>query len=195
MAALNVPYIPRSPQAERTQPLLTPLRIAVCGPGQADTSLLALAEAVGLALAQAGALVLCGGLGGVMEAVCRGARQAGGVTVGILPGHDAAAANASVMLPIVTGLGEARNLVLINSAEAVIAVGGGWGTLSEIALARRAGLTVIGVASWQSSGDTALVEAVAEPEGAVARAIEAARQRRGSVGSAVYHVNVSASNL
>lgn len=180
---------------ESIHPLLTPLRIVVCGPGQADAPLLALAEAVGLALAQAGAVVLCGGLGGVMEAACRGARQAGGVTVGVLPGSDASAANASVLLPIVTGIGEARNMVLINTAEAIIAVGGGWGTLSEIALARRAGLTVIGLQSWQPSGTVALVEVVAEPGAAVERALAAARQRRGSAGSALYHVDVSAPNL
>lgn len=130
-----------------------------------------------------------------MEAVCRGARQAGGVTVGVLPGSDASAANPSVLLPIVSGMGEARNMVLINTAEAVIAVGGGWGTLSEIALARRAGLIVVGLESWQPSGGIALVEAVSEPQAAVERALAAARQRRGSVGSAAYHVNVSASNL
>lgn len=175
--------------------MLTPLRIAVSGSSQADAPLLALAEAVGLALAQAGAVVLCGGLGGVMEAVCRGARQAGGVTVGILPGDDADAANTSVTLPIVTGIGEARNMVLINSAEAVIAIGGGWGTLSEIALARRVGLTVVGLHSWEPSGGVELVEAAADPQAAVDRALAAARQRRGSVGSAVYHISVSAPNL
>ena len=140
-------------------------------------------------------MVLCGGLGGVMEAVCRGAQQASGITVGILPGHDAGAANAAVMLPIVTGMGEARNIVLINSAEAVIAIGGGWGTLSEIALARRAGLTVVGLQSWAPSGGSELVEAVSEPQIAVERALAAARQRRGSDGSAVYHINISAPNL
>lgn len=180
---------------ESAHPLLTPFRIAVCGPGQADAPLLALAEAVGLALAQAGAVVVCGGLGGVMEAACRGARQAGGITVGLLPGSDADAANPSVLLPIVTGIGEARNMVLINTTEAMIAVGGGWGTLSEIALARRAGLTVVGLGSWQPSGGIALVEPVDEPGAAVERALAAARQRRGRAGSAVYHVNVSASNL
>lgn len=175
--------------------MLTPLRIAVCGPGQADAALLALAEAVGLGLARAGAIVLCGGLGGVMEAVCRGARQAGGLTVGILPGQDASAANDAVLLPIVSGLGEARNMVLIGSAEAVIAVGGGWGTLSEIALARRVGLMVVGLSSWPASGATELVEAAPDPATAVQRALAAARQRRGSAGSAQYHIDVSATNL
>lgn len=98
-------------------------------------------------------------------------------------------------LPIVTGMGEARNAILIHSAEAVIAVGGGWGTLSEIALARRAGLTVVGLQSWAPSGAESLVEAVTTPEEAVERAVTAARQRRGSVGSAVYHIDISASNV
>ena len=154
-----------------------------------------MAEAVGFGLARSGAIVLCGGLGGVMEAVCHGARQGGGLTVGLLPSTDAHPANSAVMLPIVTGLGEARNMILIHSAEAVIAIGGGWGTLSEIALARRAGLTVLGLHSWAPSGNQSLVEAVASPEEAVARAVAAARQRRGSVGSAVYHIDISASNL
>jgi uncharacterized protein (TIGR00725 family) len=157
--------------------------------------LLALAEAVGRGLARSGAILLCGGLGGVMEAACRGAREEGGLTVGLLPSTDAHTANAAVVLPIVTGMGEARNVILIHSAEAVIAIGGGWGTLSEIALARRAGLTIVGLESWPPSGDEALVKAVADPEAAVAHAIAAARQQRGSVGSAVYHIDISASPL
>ena len=130
-----------------------------------------------------------------MEAACRGARDAGGLTVGLLPSTDAHTANAAVVLPIVTGMGEARNVILIHSAEAVIAIGGGWGTLSEIALARRAGLTVVGLQSWPPSGDDALVEAAADPDAAVARALAAARQQRGRVGSAVYHIDISASPL
>jgi uncharacterized protein (TIGR00725 family) len=157
--------------------------------------LIALAEAIGRGVARAGAILLCGGLGGVMESACRGAREAGGLTVGLLPSTDAHTANPAIVLPILTGMGEARNTILIHSAEAVIAVGGGWGTLSEIALARRAGLTVLGLESWQPSGSEALVEAVATPEVAVERAIAAARQRRGSAGSAVYHIDISAATL
>lgn len=130
-----------------------------------------------------------------MEAVCRGARHAGGLTVGLLPSTDAHTANPAVVLPIVTGMGEARNVVLIHSAEAVIAVGGGWGTLSEIALAHRAGLTVVGLQSWQPSGAQDLVEPATTPEGAVERALAAARQRRGSAGSAVYHIDISGTTL
>lgn len=183
--------IPHTASRKNSTLLLTPLRIAICGPGKADAPLLALAEAVGLGLARAGVIVLCGGLGGVMEAVCRGARQGGGFTIGLLPSTDAQTANSAIMLPIATGLGEARNVVLINSAEAVIAIGGAWGTLSEIALARRAGLVVVGLESWEPSGAVPLVEAAATPQAAVERALAAARHRRGSVGSAEYHIDIS----
>lgn len=108
---------------------------------------------------------------------------------------DAHTANPAVVLPIVTGMGEARNVILIHSAEAVVAVGGGWGTLSEIALARRAGLTVVGLHSWQPSGAETLVEPATTPEDVVELAVAAARQRRGSVGSVVYHIDISGSTL
>ncbi len=179
----------------KQQYLLTPLRIAVCGTSQAHPIQVALAETVGRELARAGAIILCGGLGGVMEAVCRGARELNGITVGIIPTSDASTANSFIMLPIPTGLGEARNMVLVHCAEAVIAIGGGWGTLSEIALARRANLTVIGLDTWSTCDTTTLVEVADGPDDAVARALKAARQRRGSVGSAAYHVDISASTL
>lgn len=156
----------------------SPLRIAVCGTSQPDGALATIAEEVGLGLARSGAVVLCGGLAGVMEAACRGARQADGLTVGLLPFKNARTANPYIVLPIATGLGEARNVLLINSAEAVIAIGGGWGTLSEIALARRAGLAVFGLHTWEPSGSVSLAEAVASAEEAVARALAAARQAR-----------------
>jgi uncharacterized protein (TIGR00725 family) len=175
--------------------LLTALRIAVCGTSQASPIEIALAETVGRELARAGAIVFCGGLGGVMEAACRGAREANGITVGILPTSDASSANSFIMLPIPTGLGEARNVVLIHCAEAVIAIGGGWGTLSEIALARRSDLKVIGLATWSTTDVVSLVDIADGPEDAVARAVAAAHQRRGSVGSEMYHVDISASTL
>ncbi len=162
----------------QSEPDQIPFRISVCGTSQPDALLFALAEEVGLRLARSRAIVLCGGLGGVMEAVCRGARQAGGLTVGLLPSKNAQTANPYVLLPLPTGMHEARNVLLINSAEAVIAIGSGWGTLSEIALARRADLTVFGLHTWEPSGTIALVEPVASPEQAVVRALAAARQRR-----------------
>ncbi|MGH7471340.1 MAG: TIGR00725 family protein [Longimicrobiales bacterium] len=120
-----------------------PLRIAVCCAGLPDQEYDQLAEQVGALIARANAVLLCGGLGGAMTAVARGAAQAGGLTVGILPGANAQDANEHITLPLPTGLGEARNVVLVRSADAVIAIGGEWGTLSEIALARKIGRPVV----------------------------------------------------
>ena len=108
-------------------------------------------------------MLVCGGLGGVMEAACRGARDAGATTVGILPGDDRGAANEFVDLAVATGLGEGRNLLVVRSADALIAIGGGHGTLSEIALALKAGKRVVGLGTWDVVG----VEAVHSPEAAV----------------------------
>ena len=126
--------------------------VAVCGASDARPDQREMAREVGRRLAEAGAIVLCGGLGGVMEAVAEGAAEAGGTVVGILPGADRAAANPHLTLVIATGLGEARNAVLTTAADAVIAIGGGWGTLSEIALARRRDRPVIALASWELEG-------------------------------------------
>lgn len=123
-------------------------QIAVVGGSDASDQVIAVAEAVGAALASAGATVVCGGLGGAMAAACRGAKSAGGSTVGFLPGRDPSTANPWVDVVIPTGLGEARNALVVRSAGAVIAVGGGYGTLSEIALALRAGTPVIGIGTW-----------------------------------------------
>lgn len=110
-----------------------------------------MAEEVGRQLAQQGVILVCGGLGGVMEAACRGAAAEGGTTIGILPGDSPRAANAYVQIPIVTGVGYARNLSVVKSAEAVIAVGGSYGTLSEIAYALQSGIPVIGLNTWSLS--------------------------------------------
>jgi len=126
------------------------------------------AEAVGRELAARGAVVVCGGLGGVMEAACRGAKKAGGLTVGILPGTDRAAANAFVDVAVPTGLGEARNALVVRAADALIAVGVGYGTLSEIALALKAGKRVVGLDSWDIEG----ILAAADPQAAVAALLE-----------------------
>jgi uncharacterized protein (TIGR00725 family) len=107
------------------------------------------AEAVGRELASRGCVVVCGGLGGVMEAACRGAKQAGGTTVGILPGSDRRAANRWVDVALASGLGEARNALVVRAADAVVAVGGGFGTLSEIALALKAGKRMVGLDTWK----------------------------------------------
>jgi len=126
--------------------------IAVCGSSEPTQRQRELAREVGRLLAEAGAVVLCGGLGGVMEAVAEGAARAGGMVVGILPGPDRSAANPHLSVAIATGLGEARNAVLACAADGMIAIGGGWGTLSEIALARRRGRPVVGLDTWTLAG-------------------------------------------
>lgn len=137
------------------------------------------AEAVGRALAEAGAVVVCGGLGGVMAAACRGAVSAGGTTVGILPGTDRRAANPWVTVPLPTGLGELRNGLVVRSSDALVAVDGEYGTLSEIALALKLGRPVVGLGTWQlvrpdGSPDAAVVRC-AGPTEAAAEALRLAR--------------------
>lgn len=139
----------------------------MAGPGDASAEVAAAAEAVGRGLAARGAVVVCGGLGGAMEAVCRGAKAAGGVTVGLLPGGDRGAANRYVDVAVATGLGEARNVLVVRAADVLIAVGGGHGTLSEIALALKAGKRVVGLHTWAIDG----VEAAGSPEAAVEAAL------------------------
>jgi uncharacterized protein (TIGR00725 family) len=125
--------------------------IAVIG-GSAPTSKEAkLAEKVGQELAKNGAVLICGGLGGVMEAACRGACAEGGLTIGILPGENRQLANPYVEIPIATGIGYARNAAVVKSAQAVIAVGGSYGTLTEIGYALQSGLPVIGLNTWTIS--------------------------------------------
>lgn len=156
---------------------LSPARkpiIAVCGAGRCGDALAVQAEEVGRGIALAGAILVCGGLGGVMAAACRGARAAGGMTIGILPGADARAANPDVLVPIATGMGEARNAIIVHTADVVIAIGGEYGTLSEIALARKIGKVVIGLNTWalgEAASGQPHVIAVASPEQAVAAAL------------------------
>lgn len=155
--------------------------IAVVGGEEAPPEALVQAEAVGRELAQRGCTLVCGGRGGVMEAACRGARAAGGRTVGVLPGTNASEANPYVELPIVTGMGRARNLVVVLSAGAVIAVDGGYGTLSEIAFALQYGKPVFGLGTWSLAQagveDRAIVRCQSAAE-AVERAVAAARAAR-----------------
>jgi uncharacterized protein (TIGR00725 family) len=125
--------------------------IAVIGGSQPSPEDSRLAEEVGRELAKQGAVLVCGGLGGVMEAACRGASSEGGVTIGILPGDSSQAANPYVQIPIVTGMGYARNIPIVKSAQAVIAVDGSYGTLSEIAHALQGGIPVIGLNTWALS--------------------------------------------
>ena len=146
----------------------------MAGSGEASAADLEAAERVGRALAARGAVVVCGGRGGVMEAACRGAREGGGTTVGILPGLDRADANPYVDVAVPTGLGEARNALVVRAADALIAVGGAWGTLSEIALARHAGKRVVGLGTWELARAGRPVDgivAASDPEEAVELAL------------------------
>jgi uncharacterized protein (TIGR00725 family) len=132
------------------------LQVAVIGKGAADAALEPLAEEVGRRLAEASAIVVCGGLGGVMEAAARGAHGVGGEVIGILPGEDPGDANPHVTHVVATGIGQARNLAVVASADAVVAIGGEWGTLSEMAFARRLGRPVVALRGWKVSGEGAM---------------------------------------
>jgi uncharacterized protein (TIGR00725 family) len=138
--------------------------VAVIGPGEASPAELHAAEEIGAGLAGAGAVVVTGGLGGVMEAACRGARSRRGRTLGILPGEDRDAANGWVDVAVATGMGELRNGLVVRAVDAVVAVGGGHGTLSEIALALKLGRPVVGLGTWEVHG----VAHVSTPEEALA---------------------------
>ena len=133
-------------------PLRRPV-VAVVGPAQPDSDqVLAAAREVGAGLAAAGCTVVTGGLGGVMAAASQGAREAGGFVVGILPGENSDAANDYVDLAMPTGLGEGRNLLVVRMAQVVVAIGGSWGTLSEVALARRRVTPVVSLFGWDVRG-------------------------------------------
>ncbi len=143
-----------------------------CSPPEAQS-----AESIGRELARRGATLVCGGLGGVMEAACKGARAEGGTTIGILSGDSRQAANPYVQIPIVTGIGYARNLIVVKSAQAVIAVGGSYGTLSEISHALQNKIPVIGLNTWSLSRngqpDSSIILAQ-NPTEAVDKALELA---------------------
>jgi uncharacterized protein (TIGR00725 family) len=145
--------------------------IAVVGASQATEDDIADAQAVGRLLGAAGAVIVCGGRGGVMAAASRGAASAGGTVVGMLPGDDRSDANEWVSIAIPTGLGELRNGLIVRSVDAMVAVGGSYGTLSEVALGLQAGLKVYGLHTWDIDG----IEAVTTPEDAVERALSAVR--------------------
>ncbi|HSD23481.1 MAG TPA: TIGR00725 family protein [Solirubrobacterales bacterium] len=156
------------------------VQISVIGAGQGEQEILRDAEEVGRRLAEAGAVLVCGGRTGVMEAASRGAAEAGGTVVGILPTLSASDANPYVTVAVATGIGEARNLAVVASGAAVIAVGGEWGTLSEIAYARKLGRPVVAIQSWalrnRSGTDLGILEAGSAEE-AVSAALGAARSQ------------------
>ena len=154
------------------------LRIGVLGPGTASAETLALAQEVGAQIARLGAVLVCGGLGGVMAAAAHGARQAGGLTVGIVPGTDPEDANDFIDVPIVTGMGEARNVLVVRSSNAVIAIAGSYGTLSEMAVALKLGIPVVGLGTWElrgPDGSEPPILRASTPQEAVAKAVEAVR--------------------
>jgi len=152
-----------------------PRFIAVIGGGDCSPQEAELAEEVGRELARHGAILVCGGLGGIMEAACKGANSQGGTTIGVLPGNNSEAANPYVQIPIVTGLGEARNVIVVKSAQAVIAIGGGHGTLTEIGHALRNGIPVIGLNTWSLSRDGQVDNSIIQvqnPAEAVSKALK-----------------------
>lgn len=162
-------------------PPAQPPYVAVVGARDATPPQAAAAEAIGRELALAGAILLTGGHGGVMAAACRGAASARGVAVGILPGEDRGAANEWVTIAIPTGLGDLRNGLIVRAADVVVAVGGAYGTLSEVALALAGGVPVVGVDTWPIDG----IERFGSAREAVARALELARGHGCAGGDAV----------
>lgn len=157
------------------------VHVAVVGAGAVDARTAGLAEEVGRLLARRGTLVVCGGLGGVMEAACRGAKSAGGTTLGILPGTERGEANAWVDVAIPSGLGEARNALVVRAADVLIAIGGEFGTLSEIALALKTGKPVVGIETWELSRHGVRATEIAQastPAEAVERALDLAARTR-----------------
>ena len=153
--------------------------IAVIGAREPSPEEAELAEEVGKEIARQGAALICGGLGGTMEAACRGAYGEGGITIGVLPGEDPNAANPYVQIPIATGIGNARNVIIARSAGAVIAVGGSYGTLSEIAFALAGNIPVIGLNTWTISREGKQDDSimyVQSPAEAVKKALELAEK-------------------
>jgi len=154
--------------------------IAVVGPSAGAPAELALGEAVGRGIAEAGAVLVCGGMGGVMEAAAGGCAEAGGRSVGILPTEDRLDANPYLTVAVATGMGEGRNSIVVRTADAVIAVHGEFGTLSEIALALKMGKPVVGLGTWELAKGGEPVDAivrVTDPREAVATALRLAGAR------------------
>jgi uncharacterized protein (TIGR00725 family) len=148
--------------------------IAIVGAADASADELEAAESVGRLLAERGVVVVCGGRGGVMEAACRGAAGQGGITLGLLPGSEASGGNPFLTIALPTGMNQARNAILALAGEAIIAIGGGPGTLSEIGLALKAGKRVVGLGTWQvrdPRGRPDVIQAAASPEQAVTLAL------------------------
>lgn len=148
--------------------------IGVIGTSEASNEEYKTAEEVGREIARRKGILVCGGLGGVMEASCRGAKSEGGLTIGIIPGSSKKEANPYVDIPIVTGISEARNIIVVRSSNAIIAIGGSFGTLSEIAFALKLEIPVIGINTWEVSTN---IKKATTPKEAVDLAFSLARPR------------------
>jgi uncharacterized protein (TIGR00725 family) len=151
---------------------LSVVYVGVIGERRCSGEIADLAFETGRLIAAQGWILVCGGMGGVMEHACRGARSAGGLTLGILPGDSRRGGNPYLSYSVVTGLGEARNVLVVKSSQAIIAISGSYGTLSEIALANAAGVPVVGLRSWrldagQNRGQSLYVREVEEPPAAI----------------------------
>jgi uncharacterized protein (TIGR00725 family) len=149
--------------------------IGVIGSASCSSSISDIAYIVGKEIARREAILVCGGLGGVMEGACKGAQEEGGLTIGVLPGDDKESANRYVDIPITTGMGEARNIIIVRSSDAVIAIAGKYGTLSELAFALRFDVPIVGIATWNI--DIPILKAK-NPKQAVDMAIQAIRKKK-----------------
>ena len=148
--------------------IIVTMIISVIGAGSCDNKTYVMAEDVGRLVARRGAILITGGLGGVMEAACKGAKANNGTTIGILPGDDPDHANPYVDIPVATGLGHGRNLIIINTAQSLIAISGKYGTLSEISFGLQSGKPVFGLGTWDIDG----VIICGSPDEAVKKAIK-----------------------
>ena len=146
--------------------------IGVIGTSQATNEELKIAEEVGKEIAKNNGILVCGGEGGVMEAACKGAKSANGLTIGVIPGFSARDANPYVDVPVITGMSHARNIIVVRTSNAIIAIGGGYGTLSEIAFALRLGVPIIGLNTWEVSSE---IKTASTPKEAVKLAYNLAR--------------------
>jgi len=163
---------PPESRSSSSRPKIGVLGPHICSPEERDLGL-----EVGREIAKTGAILVCGGLGGMMEAASEGAKKNGGLVVGILPGEDAADANAFVDVSIPTGLGALRNALLVRACDAVIAISGGYGTLSEIGFALRLHIPVVGIRTWSVSKDGRIdpgIVVAETPADAVTKAIRLA---------------------
>ncbi len=150
--------------------------IGVIGSSRCSSSIAEVAYIVGKEIAKKGAILICGGMGGVMEAACKGAKEMKGMTIGVLPGDNKETANAYVDIPITTGMQEARNVIIVRSSDAVIAIAGKYGTLSELAFALRFDVPVVGIATWNI--DIPILKAK-NPKQAVDMALSAIKKTQG----------------